>query len=240
MHSLKAKNKLGIHLLLDDGRTQWPTALWAEHMRYAHLRTGHGGYVTEVITIDDLNLTKWQYFMDLSAERNLIPIIRLATKFDTENNYWLAPQPDTDGRYHVVASHYANFIAALDWPTDKHIIVVGNEPNHGNEWSGQPDPAAYARFFVDVADAIHAADPDAVILNAGLDTYTPHTGSEPFIDGMFHMDAESFINGMAEAEPDLFSRLDGWASHPYPLGPFAVGPWEQTFQIDLMLSLIHI
>ena len=227
-------NKQGIHLLLDDGRTQWPVELWEEHMRYAHQVTGDNGYVTEVITIDDLDSAKWQTFMDLCKRFKLIPIVRLATTFDNENNYWVAPKADKNGRYQSVASQYASFVANLSWPTDQHIIVIGNEPNHGNEWSGKPDPAAYARFLVDVADAVHEADSNAFILNAGMATFTPNTGSKPFVDGMYYVDAESFLNGMVAAEPDVFSKLDGWASHPYPLGPFAVGPWEQTFQIDLI------
>ena len=35
--------------------------------------------------------TRWQTFMDLCAERNLIPILRLATVYDRERRLWEAP-----------------------------------------------------------------------------------------------------------------------------------------------------
>lgn len=229
-----APNKLGVHLLLDDGRNRWPRELWGEHMAYAHRMVGEGGFVVQVIRSDDLDPVRWQYFMDLCAELNLIPMLRLATTFDHDLKQWLAPPPDQDGRYGEIARRYADFVTALQWPTDAHYLIVGNEPNHGNEWGGVPDPAAYARFLVDVASVLHEADSDAVVLNAGFDLYSPHTGSIPFADGSRFMDGESFMDGMIAAEPDVFSVIDAWASHPYPLGAFREPPWEQRFQIDLI------
>ncbi|MEM7113019.1 MAG: hypothetical protein AAF614_11345 [Chloroflexota bacterium] len=227
-------NKQGIHLLLDDGRHQWPTALWPSHMAAARNIVGPSGYVTQLVTLDDLDVAKWQQFMDLCAKHELIPIIRLATTFDQAANWWTSPPPDPDNpnRFLTTANRYATFLAALNWPTESKIIVVGNEPNHGNEWSGRPDPAAHARFLIDIAQTLHTADPAFFILNAGLDPYTPHTGSQPFFDGFYYMDAESFMDEMVAAEPDVFSHLNGWSSHPYPLGPFIAPPWEQTFQVD--------
>jgi hypothetical protein len=109
---------------------------------------------------------------------------------------------------------------------------VGNEPNHGGEWGGRPDPVAYARFLIEVADALHAADPQAHVLNAGFDAYTPHTGSQPFVDGQYYIDEETFLDQMIAAYPDVFTRLDGWASHAYPMGPFSEGPWQQSYGVD--------
>ena len=229
---LPPENKGGIHLLLEDGRSHWPTTYWLDHMTYASQVAGEWGYVTQLIALDDLDVAKWQYFMDLCAELKLTPIVRLATTFDHDQNFWIAPPADENGRYQAVAQTYAGFLNALEWPTDKHYVVVGNEPNHGNEWNGRPDPAAYARFLVDVATVLHETDPQVQVLNAGFDTYTPHTGSQPFVDGFWYVDAESFIDGMIAAEPDVFSHLDGWASHPYPLGPFIAPPWEQVYQVD--------
>ena len=48
------------------------------------------------------------------------------------------------------------------------------------------------------------------------------------------LDSETFLDQMAAAYPDVFTRLDAWASHAYPTGPFTSGPWEQVFQIDLL------
>ena len=228
-------NKLGVHLLLDDGRFQWPVSAWETHLVYARQAVGAGGTVTELVRLDDLDVAKWQQFMDLCAAQELTPILRLATTYDTEAGWWVAPSLDDNGRsYQTVAQQYADFVAALDWPSEHHFVVVGNEPNHGDEWSGRPDPAAYARFLLDTAVALKEADPQAFILNAGLDPYTPHTGSQPFANGLWYIDSSSFLLEMMAAEPDLLHVLDGWASHPYPLGPFAAPPWEQTFQVDLL------
>jgi hypothetical protein len=217
-------NKLGVHVLLDDGRNYWPQTVWPEHIRYARMAVGDWGYVTQLVRSDDLDPAKWQVFMDLCAEHHLIPIVRLATTFDRRHQYWLAPSHDADGRYHGIAHEYAQFIAALDWPADQHFVVVGNEPNHGNEWSGVPDPAAYARFLIDVSDALHAADPGARVLNAGFDPYAPDTGGQPMPDGFVYLSEELFIEAMAAAEPSVFQRIDAWASHAYADSHFAAEP----------------
>jgi hypothetical protein len=227
-------NKLGVHLLLADGRHDWPLAVWPQHLAYARRAVGEGGYVVELVRLDDLAPARWQRLMDLCAELDLTPILRLATVPGEAGDGWAAPPRDGDGTYRTVAARYAAFIAALRWPAGNHYVVVGNEPNHGGEWGGRPDPAAYARFLVDVADAVHAADRQARVLNAGLDAYAPHTGSRPFDDGRYYMDEETFLDGMVAAYPGVFTRLDAWASHAYPAGPFGEGPWQQSYRRDLL------
>ena len=113
-------------------------------------------------------------------------------------------------------------------------VIVGNEPNHGDEWGGKADPAAYARFLVDTSRALHQADSQVRVLNGPLDPYTPHTNGQAFVNGMTYLDAESFLDGMYAARADVFAAVDIWASHPYPMGPLAEGPWQQVFQIDLL------
>lgn len=227
-----APNKLGVHLLLDDGRNAWPQDIWSVHLGYARQAVGEWGYVTELVRLDDLDPNRWQTFLDLCAELHLRPIMRLATTYDRSANWWVAPQPDADGTYGNVAAHYAEFVSSLRWPTTEHYIVVGNEPNHGNEWSGRPEPAAYARYLIDVANAIHTADPNAWVLNAGFDPYTPHTGSLPFVDGQYYMDEETFLDQMYAAHPTVFAHIDAWSSHAYPTGPLTEGPWQQEYRVD--------
>jgi hypothetical protein len=77
------------------------------------------------------------------------------------------------------------------------------------------------------------------VLNAGFDPYTPSTGNQPFIDGMFYMDEETFLDGMVAAYPDVFNSIDMWASHPYPLGPLTEGPWKQSFQVDWLNGYVN-
>jgi hypothetical protein len=232
-------NKLGVHLLLDDGRNTWPIDLWPLHLRYARQAVGEWGYVTELVRVDDLNPDRWQYFLDLCADFHLTPVFRLATTYDQDAHWWTAPLPDGDGTYYTIAVQYASFIAALHWPTPEHYVVVGNEPNHGNEWSGRPDPAAYARFLIDVSTALLKADPDVRVLNAGFDPYTPHTGNFPFVDGLLYIDEETFLDQMHAAYPGVFTYLDIWASHSYPMGPLTEGPWQQSYQVDWINDAVN-
>lgn len=227
-------NRLGVHLLLDDGRNQWPEAEWPAHMAQARALVGRGGYVVQLVRLDDLDVTRWQLFLDLCETYELRPIVRLATTFDQERGWWTAPPPDGNGGYGGVGQLYADFLAALRWPTEERLVVVGNEPNRGGEWGGVPDPAGYANFLIDTATALHEADPAFRVLNAGFDLYAPHTNGEPFVDGLVYMDAESFMDGMVVSRPGVFGYLDGWASHPYPLGPFVQPPGAQTFQFDYL------
>ena len=231
-------NKRGVHLLLTDGWVDWPQSVWRAHMQAASEVVGEWGYVTEVVYWGDLDVAHWQYFMDLCAEFRLVPIVRLAGIPDPQLPGWHPPPADADGSFVGAASAYADFIVALEWPTAQPIIVVGNEPNHGDEWGGVADPAAYARWLIAVANALHERHPTALVLNAGFDTFTPHTNGRSF-NGMVHLDAESFMDGMVSAEPNVFTYIDAWTSHPYPLGAFVAPPWQQTTQFDYMHGAIN-
>ena len=225
-------SRLGIHLLLDDGRQQWPTELWPLHIEEAARVTAPGAIAVQLVRADDLDPQRWQQFLDLCEQFDLTPVLRMATTWDVQQQAWLAPVPDSDGTYASVARAYADFIAALDWPTVPHIILL-NEPNRGDEWGGQPDAAAYARFLVESSAAIRASTPDLRILNAALDLYAPNTGGQPFADGFVYQDAGSYLTAMLAAEPDLFEHVDIWNSHAYPQG-FTQPPWEQRYQVDLL------
>jgi hypothetical protein len=87
---------------------------------------------------------------------------------------------------------------------------------------------------VTTSRALHQADPDVKVLNAPLDPFTPNTNGKPFTNGMTCLDSESFLDAMHAAQPDVFNSVDVWASHAYPLGPFTEGPWQQSFEIDLL------
>ena len=74
------------------------------------------------------------------------------------------PQPGEDweewGHYRRLdAELYADRIDAYE---------IGNEPNLIEEWGSPPDPAGYARLLEIAYREIKAADPDALIVSAGL------------------------------------------------------------------------
>lgn len=220
-------SKLGVHLLLDDGRGSWDVSLWDEHMAVAGEMLPDGGYVVQLVRADDLDTDKWQTFMDLARDHQLTPMLRLATTFDDDTWMWTAPQADNNGRYLDLANAYADFIGGLDWYTDEHYIILLNEPNNGHEWGGKPDPSAYAQFVMDVAPMLKSADENAVILNGAFDLYAPDTGDAPFPDtDIYHQSAETFMTAMHDAQPDVFKQFDRWNSHAYPLR-FTAPPWER-------------
>jgi hypothetical protein len=225
-----AVNKRGVHLLLDDGSVRFPDEVWNEHVAGAARLVGRGGYVVEVIRSDDLRPDSWQHFADLVDAEGLTPIIRLATFKDPRNDWWTAPTPDPGGQsYRVEAERFRRFFDAIDWHAETILVTVANEPNRPDEWGGAPDPAAYARFLRDVTDAMRRVSSVRVlVLNGALDAYAP---SQSF-GATFAIDAERFMEGMVAEIPDVFERLDGWASHAYPLGPFGEHPGRQQFKID--------
>lgn len=74
---------------------------------------------------------------------------------------------------------WADFLTALAtrYRSKIQAYAVWNEPNLAREWCGQPpDPAGYMRLLKVAYQAIKAADPDAIVISAGL---TPTGGPMP-------------------------------------------------------------
>ena len=63
--------------------------------------------------------------------------------------------------------------------------IVWNEPNLAIEWEGQPpDPAGYVSLLCAARSAIHAADPEALVVSAGL-APTNHTDTSALDDRLY-------------------------------------------------------
>ena len=225
-----AINKRGVHLLLDDGDTRFPEAVWEQHIVWTARLTGSGGYAVQLVRSNDLRPASWQHMVDLMDREGVIPIIRLATFKSSDGQWWTAPTPDPDGLgYKSEADRYRRFFDAIDWHSDTVLVTVANEVNRPDEWGGAPNPAAYARFLRDVTEALRrVSSVKVLVLNGALDSYAPSAS----FGNTFSLDSELFMEGMAAEVPDIFERLDGWASHAYPLGPFGEHPGKQAFKID--------
>jgi hypothetical protein len=225
-----AGQKRGIHLLLDDGRDHWPPEVWPQHVQAARRIVGEGGYVVQLIRLDDLDVGRWQAFLDTCADERLVPIIRLAGEYDHDQKWWMAPPRDADGQgYREVAARIRDFLTRLRWPAEPRYVIVFNEPNRGDEWSNAPNAAEYARFLYDVGHGLQAAG--ITVLAPALDLYAPHSNGQ-LIAGHRYIDAETFLDEMVAAEPQVFDVVDVWASHAYPLDPFRLDPSRQVFRID--------
>jgi len=227
--------KLGIHLLIGDHKNRWPTEVWPQHLRYARDLVGEWGYVLVLIRLDDLDVERWQTFLDLCAQLRLTPIVRFATWYDNSNHWWAAPIRDSEGGgYFTVAEQYRDFLDQLRWPTRQRLLIIGNEPNRGDEWENQPNGEAYAHFLGDVSRRLRENDPNVVILNGALDLYAPNTNGKPFDDGFRYVDADTFIAQMLKWDKQIFSQVQILNSHAYPLGPFNRPPNEQAMKLDYL------
>ena len=71
----------------------------------------------------------------------------------------------------VDVQSYARFVARV---ADRYrgkvgAYVIWNEPNLAVEWAGRaPDPAGYVALLCAAGAAIHEADPEALVVSAGL------------------------------------------------------------------------
>lgn len=129
---------------------------------------------------------------------------------EPQDNLWFDNQPPGDFQDFadfcgVVAQRYKGRIAAYE---------VWNEPNLGREWGERsPDPAEYTRLLQVCYEAIKKADPEAIVISAGL----APTGTESelvipdtkFLQGMYDAGAADYFDVLGvnapgyKAPPDL-------------------------------------
>jgi len=90
--------------------------------------------------------------------------------------------------------------------------VVWNEPNLTAEWAGQPpDPAGYVELLCAARAAIRAADPQALVVSAGL-APTNHADATA-LDDRRYLQA-MYAAGASECFDVLGAHLYGFAYHP--------------------------
>lgn len=160
---------------------------------------GDWGYVTVVIREDQRDKNVWQKFFDDCRRLHLIPIIRVASKY--ESIAWKIPKiEDIDS--------WVNFFNSINWVIKNRYIVIGNEPNHAKEWGGKIDPEGYAFYLKTFSERLKNANSDYFVLNAGFDQAALNTKTT--------MDQKLFMQRMIKEIPNIFEFIDGWASHSYP------------------------
>lgn len=160
---------------------------------------GDWGYITFVIRKDERDTKRWQEVFDKARRLHLIPIVRIATRF--ENNNWEKPNLDEiDG--------WISFLNSLNWVIKNRYVVLGNEPNHAAEWGGQVEPSGYAKYLSIFSGNLKEESDDYFILPAGFDASAPNSKTS--------MEESLFLKRMIESDPGVFSYIDGWTSHSYP------------------------
>ena len=192
---------------------------------------GDWGYVTIVIPDSDMNHDKWQNVFDSMRRKHLIPIVRIATH--AEQDAWKIPES-------VNIDKWVDFLDKLNWPVENRYVVLFNEPNHAKEWGNTIDPEGYGKLLIQFSKAFKSKSDDFFILPAGLDASATKDGEA--------IDEPTFLTRMVDANPDIFSAIDGWTSHAYPNPAFSGSPyasgrgtiqtfvWEKSFLQELGLQ----
>lgn len=197
--AMAANNFFGAHLVHDNldayGRAQ---------LQWARQLNGKGSYLKTLFGGIDKNTKgappNWIQFVSAIYQMDMIPVIRLAGHHDAAKGYWIKPEADADGSYKSMAEAVKRVVSDLP-RSDKYplYIEVWNEPNLSLEWSGKENLKEYARFFVDVARAIHSIGDKRIIV----------------MNGAFALCADC-VDTCVAAEPEFLDSFDVWASHPYP------------------------
>lgn len=196
-------NKVGINILS-------PEAEIKEAAQLVNNNNGQWGWIVVVVKKTERNLDRWQSLLNLAAKHKLIPIIRLATEFDS-NGYWQKPT-DED------AAAWADFLSKLYWPTKNRYVQVYNEVNRSAEWGGYVDAADYAKELNKTISALKAKNSDFFVLNAPLDLALNNSPTS--------IDPALFFQTMESTVAGIFHKLDGWASHSYPNPDFSASPYK--------------
>lgn len=199
---LLPNNKVGINSLSPDSEIEEASSLVNSG--------GDWGWIVIIIKKDERNLDRWQTVLNQAAKQHLIPIVRLATTFD-QKGYWQKPT-DED------AKDWADFLNKLYFPTKNRYIQAYNEVNRAAEWGGIVDAADYARELEKTIDSLKAKNSDFFVLNAPLDLALNDSASS--------LNALTFYQTMTATVPEIFTRIDGWASHSYPNPGFSSSPYK--------------
>jgi len=199
----KDNNFIGIHILFPEEIGDASTLV--------NGNGGEWGYVIIPIRTVDMDLVRWQKFMNEAKEKKVIPIVRIATEPSyKDTSTWRIP-------HKFDAVDYANFLNSLTWPTKNKYVVLYNEVNRFDEWGGSaPDPIKYADTVERASKIFKERDEDFYVILGGLDNGAPNDGR--------HMNNFTFLQQIADYKPEIFNMIDGFSSHSYPNPAFAQPP----------------
>lgn len=170
-------------------------------------------FVTLPFSLEDIHrLDRWQASFAVAKKENIVPLVRLVTRFDTEKNAWVVPN-----QYEIV--QLANALSTLSWPQEERHIILFNEPNHAAEWGGEVNPESYAEVALFAAQWFNTEPGNYVVLPAAADLAAPN-GNET-------MEAFAFWRQALSNQPGLLEQLDAWNSHSYPNPGFMASPYRK-------------
>jgi hypothetical protein len=167
-------------------------------------------YVTIPLTLTETkDWQRWQKFFDEAYQQKLIPIVRLATYYDLEQDFWSVPT-----RKDIVT--LVSFLSSLNWHQDEKLVIVFNEVNHAKEWGGKIDPFAYTHIFKFTSNWLRSENLNYKVLPAAMDL----AASDVFPS----MEAFNYLEKMYALDSEIFEYADYWNSHSYPNPGFSSSP----------------
>ncbi len=177
-------------------------------------------------------------------DRDLVPVIRMGPPW---GDRYVRDQSDDPQhlQYGGLCTAYRRVTEGLPmrdgWPL---WIEIHNEANLCYEWACRPGSVEgnwieyqqtareYASMVRDCADAIHGIGDSRIgVMIGGLapgGTVSCQCGGDGFNPGITALE---FMQAMRDGVPDVFEKLDGWATHSYPASNHGYGffvPFEQS------------
>ena len=136
--------------------------------------------------------------------------------FAGQQGQWIASTPlDSESATRAFTAFAAEAARHFRYTDTGSVFEIWNEPNFADFWMGEPNPENYARLAVATADAIHAADADAIVI-------------APASSG----DITKFVQNVFRA--GLLARIDGVSHHFYS----GLAPESRAPAIHALRSLI--
>ena len=166
---------------------------------------GDWGYVLIPYNVKDKSFEKWNNVFKKLNDKHLIPVFQL---HDVD--------PDD---YKDQTEEAAAFLNRFIWPIRYRYISAYNEPNDRKFWYGKIDPEEYAKILDYTIGVFKEENPDFFMMNGAFNVTAPSDYN--------HMDSLEYMRRMEVAEPGIFKKLDGWASHSYPQPNFSGDPYNE-------------
>jgi len=182
---------------------------WVRLMSYSHIKQTFAWRDLEPLE-DTWDWEQADRIMDEVERRDLKVIARLG-----QVPMWAQPEAyreefasenlEEDNSHDVPAEDmddWRNYCFTIaDRYKDRSIVAyqIWNEPNLTREWGNQrPDPAGYVELLAVCSDAIREADPEAILISAGLaptGTYDDNAlPDDVYFDGMYRNDFQQYID----------------------------------------------
>lgn len=194
----KPNNKFGIYIYAEEER------FFKLAEKLVNSNGGDWGYVLIPYNVKDRDYTKWKRVFDNLNSKHLIPIIQL----------W-----DVDtAKYKGDTKESASFLNGFLWPVKERYVSVYNEPNDDKFWKGNSNARSYAQILNYTIDTFKQENPNFFMLNGALNASAPNGGG--------YINPLTFMYQMNQEIPGIFTKLDGWASHPYPQPNFSGSPYD--------------